>query len=398
MILLYDLCIFLMGLLYLPHALYQMVFKKKYRSSFTQRLGAHLPKRTDTKKQVIWIHMVSMGETRAMIPLYKKLREHYPDAALYLSSTTETGHQEAKRSLPSAEGYFYLPLDLSFLMQRLVKELKPNLLLLSESDFWFNMMHAVKKQGGKVVLVNGKLSERSANRFSRLSLFAKPLFSQIDLFCLQSTEFEKRFSSLIPQEKIRVTGNLKLSIPPKQLSKEEKAHFRKEFGIQEGERVITIGSTHAGEEELILSLIPSFYRILLVPRHPERFANVKKWLEKQNLPHVTLVDRMGILSQCYQISELAIVGGSFIPGVGGHNIFEPIQAGIPVLFGPHMETQKELVEMILDAQAGIQIDIKNLSTALSEAPFLKENAHKLSHKGEEVIDKTWKELTAIAFK
>lgn len=352
------------------------------------RLGLRLP--PPSASPSIWIHSVSMGETKIMAPIYKKLREHNPQTPIFLSTTTMTGQAEAKRSLPNADGYFLLPLDFSWIMNRLVKRLKPKLLILSESDFWMNQIRAVKKRGGKVILLNGKLSERSAKRFSHIPRFSKKLFGSMDSLCAQNTEYASRISALCPAAPITVTGNLKLSIPTKKLTPVEKENWRKKLGLTPSDKVITIGSTHENEEALILANLKTTAKILLVPRHPERFAKVKKFA--QDFPNVIVVDQMGVLTTCYQLSEVAIVGGSFQPGVGGHNIFEPIQANIPVIFGPYMETQKELVHLILNAKAGIQTPVENLTEALDHAQLLTQNVQKLAGEGEAVLERTWKAL------
>lgn len=383
---LYNLLLILGSFFAIPKWLLQ----KKYRGTILMRLGLRLP--PPSGKSSIWIHMVSMGETKIMAPIYKKLRQNYPEVPIFLSTTTTTGQAEAKRSLPNADAYFLLPLDFSWIMHRLVKRLKPQLLILSESDFWLNQMRAVKKQGGKVILLNGKLSERSAKRFSHVPRFSQKLFGAMDLLCAQNTEYASRISSLCPAAPITVTGNLKLSIPTKKLTPEEKETWRKKLGLTPNDKVITIGSTHENEEALILANLKTSAKILLVPRHPERFAKVKKFIQDLNNPQIIVVDQMGVLTTCYQLSELAIVGGSFQTGVGGHNIFEPIQANIPVIFGPYMETQKELVQLILGAKAGIQTPAENLTEALAQAQLLTQNVQKLAGEGEEVLDRTWKAL------
>ena len=364
------------------------LLQKKYRGRRRQRLGFNLPQKSP-KKPVIWLHMVSMGETKAMTPIYQRLRQKYPQGAFFLSSTTATGHAEAKRSLTKADGYFYLPLDLSWVMKRLVRQLQPDLFILSESDFWPNLLSLLKRRDTKIFLLNGKISKKSANRFAKLPKFTSKLFSSIDHLCLQNTTYAKRFTSLnIPNEKITITGNLKLSIPTPVLTPEEKATWQTRFNLTPEDRVITLGSTHAHEEELLLKHLTNT-KVLVVPRHPERFATVKKLL---NNPNFILIDQMGILSICYQLSQIAIVGGSFLPGVGGHNIFEPIQAQIPVIFGPYMQSQQELASLILNAQAGIQTTHENLPEALSAIEALAPNAQKLASTGREVEETTWKVL------
>ena len=371
----YDLIVSLGALLALPKWLLQ----KKYKGTRRQRLGLTLPPASENAP-TFWFHMVSMGETRAMIPIYLHLKAKHADATFYFSNTTQTGQDEAKRHF---KGHFFiLPLDLKPIMKRLARTINPDMLILSESDFWLNQIEAVKERGGRVVLLNGKVSEKSARRFSKVPLFSNKLFSAIDHLCVQNAEYEARFRSLnVPESKLTITGNLKLAIPQKPLSSEDLAHWRDQFGLNPTDTVITIGSTHEGEEELLLKKMPKDTRILLVPRHPERFAKVKARFENDS---VTVVDKMGVLSICYSLSNIAIVGGSFAAGIGGHNIFEPIQVGKPVIFGPHMEEQKELVELVLSHEAGIQCTLEELPEALETAPTLVENVLKLSTHGADI--------------
>lgn len=375
----YNIIIFLGGLIALP----KWLFQSKYKGSKRQRFGLLLPQKTEGTPR-IWFHMVSMGETRAMMPIYAHLKEKYPKAAFYFSNTTKTGQEEAKRRFEGT--FFILPLDLSSIMRKLTSLIQPDILILSESDFWLNQIQAVKNRGGKVLLLNGKISQKSATRFSKAPLFSQKLFNAIDHLCIQNEAYASLFKSLhIPKEKLTVTGNLKLAIPLAPLTSKELITWRNAFGLSENDQVITIGSTHEGEEELLLSQMPKDAKILLVPRHPERFAEVKK---RFTTDQVRVVDQMGILSICYQLCDIALVGGSFKPGVGGHNIFEPIQAQKPVIFGPYMETQKELVSLILDAKAGIQTPAQGLPQALKKAPSLQENVETLSQIGSKTQEKS----------
>ncbi|MCI0381890.1 MAG: 3-deoxy-D-manno-octulosonic acid transferase [Chlamydiae bacterium] len=378
----------------------------KYKSTLKNRFGLDLPKRKENKGKTIWIHAVSVGETNAIEPLFKKIKQTYPDVQIFISSTTETGNSEAKRILPNADGYFFLPLDFSWLMKRAVKQLRPDLLLLSESDYWYQMARSVRKKSGKVAIINGKISLDSMERFCKFSLFTKNLFEQIDQLFLQSDRQLVRFLKMgIDPGKLRVIGNLKLDKEPLSLAAEEIALLKKEVGIQAKDRVIVIGSTHEPEEELLLSSLKPLWKeipeckILLVPRHPERFSHVAKVVEKNGLKSISysnaknktgkeeviLIDQMGLLKHCFLLSEIAIIGGSFIPDVGGHNVFEPILHGIPVIFGPHMQSQLDIAEQILSHKAGLQLPITDLS---KKVLYLLQNSYeieKLKQQGKSLI-------------
>jgi 3-deoxy-D-manno-octulosonic-acid transferase len=378
----YNAFLLLIGIIALPKLLWHWFVLGKYRQSLKERLGFSLPSFTP-KQEVIWIHAVSMGETRAIIPLYRLIRKNRPDAAVVISTTTETGNSEAKRSMPDADAFFFLPLDFSWIIRRLLKRIRPTTLILCESDLWYHLLKITKENKAKIALVNGKISLRSTNRFQKVSFFTKRLFSSFDILCVQSNLYRERFLSLgIPPEKLIVTGNLKLDAPSKKMDATELQLLRKTFEIAPSDPVLVIGSTHAPEEEEILALLPSLWqkipqlKVLLVPRHPERFAEVFELIQAKGFScsrytdrksdRLILVDTMGLLHQCYQLANVAIVGGSFTPTVGGHNIMEPVLLGVPVLFGPHMYSQPDLTELVLSAHAGKQLTIDELPAALLE--------------------------------
>jgi len=331
-----------------------------------------LPSKIVKTGKVIWVHAVSLGETKAVIPLLRKILFKYPNTQIVFSSITVTGHEEAKKSLPKASLHFFLPLDFSWIMKKVVQRIKPDLLILVETDFWFNLMNEVKKSGALVAVVNGKISLRSFKRFRFASLFSKRLFSLIDCFCLQNELYLKRFLELsIDPKKLFVTGNLKFDTSSS-LEPRKATH----------DLTLLIASTHRGEEEALLPILKKLWetypdlKVFLAPRHPERFSEVEKLLIHNNIsftrssqaqPHsnILLIDAMGQLDSFFSISDLAIIGGSFTGKVGGHNILEPLKVGIPVLFGPSMFAQEELVHLVLKAKAGIQTPLSQLSTHLT---------------------------------
>jgi 3-deoxy-D-manno-octulosonic-acid transferase len=377
----YDLVLLLFAL---PYITWQRLFGGKYKESFSARLGFHLPQFPPSDK-VIWIHAVSLGETRAVIPLYQQLRKAHPDTRFVISSTTETGHREAKRGMPDAAAHFFLPLDLSFIMKKAMKQIHPQTLILVEGDLWYHFLTSAKKQGARCFLVNGKISERSANRFKKIPFFIHRLLACFDGICLQSERFYQRFKELgADPSKLVVTGNLKYDFVVPHLTPTEKDQLKEELGITEQDRVLVIGSTHDPEEEELLTALEPVWKkiphlkVLIVPRHPERFPLVAALLEKRHISffsytqrsqkrggeRVILIDTMGLLLSCYQLADIAIVAGSFTDRVGGHNIMEPSQYAVPVLFGPYMHTQLDMVDEMLRAGAGLQVSLNELDKAL----------------------------------
>ncbi len=411
----YDLALLLHTIVSLPKFIWQAIRYRKHRKSFSEKLGFNMPVFTlPADGPRIWVHSISMGETKAVAPLVGQIRQQMPGASIVISTTTETGLAEAKRSMPELDHYFYLPLDFSWTMRRLTKRINPDLLILVESDFWFNLVSYNKK----VVLVNGKISETSQSRFKLFSFFTKALFSQFDLLCLQSQRFASRFENLgVAPSKIVVTGNLKFDQPFPHLDIER---WRTDLGISPTDKVITLGSTHDPEEDQLISAIEPLFdqfqnlKILLVPRHPERFAAVAALLDKKKIHYakfsdhfpkqgnerIILIDAMGILSACYQLSDIAIVGGSYVSHVGGHNIFEPAALGIPVLFGPHMETQRDLVDVVVHGGAGKQVPLESLTFTLEQMlktpPLeMKQAGLKLAEEVQGATGRTWKSIKSF---
>ncbi len=342
-------------------------------------LSLSLPEVKPKTGKVFLLYAVSMGETKAASALFHKMKELYPKDQFYIVSRTQTGHLEAKKSMKGADGHFILPIDFSWAMKRFIGRISPDVVITIESDFWLNFLRISKEYGAKVFLVSGRVSETSFKRFKTFSFFSKPLFSCFDLIAAQNDLFKERFISLgVDPSKITVTGNLKFDTP---FTRIDTTELKRSLGLGEQDQVIVLASTHAGEEEeLLKALTPLLEKIphlklIFVPRHPERFSSVENLLLGSSLPmisysriqqktgdeRIVLIDAMGRLLSMYQIADLAIVGGSFLKHLNGHNIFEPIQAGAPVLFGPYMSDQKDLVECVLGAKAGLQVSLQDLS-------------------------------------
>lgn len=380
----YEMILWLAAIVALPRMVYNFVVYKKYRKSFLARIGLKDQKVVKSSPFVIWIHAISVGETKAAASLARELKMKFTGCQLIISSVTETGHAEAKRCMPFADQFIYLPFDFTFITSSLVKKISPNIVILCESDLWYNFLRHTKKAGAVIALVNGKLSERSMNRFRRVSFLSRKLFDLFDLIAVQNEIYKTRFIEAgAEKEKIQVTGNLKFNEEYIYLTEDEIKRWRKALGIGSDQFVLTIGSTHEGEELLFIRALKQLWidhdiKVLLVPRHPERFKAVSQLLEKESIPFirysqidhkggfekVVLVDTMGMLRMCYQLSDLALVGGSFTEKVGGHNILEPCWYGKPVLFGPSMYSQVDLVELVKKSGAGQQVDESNLVSAI----------------------------------
>lgn len=372
-------CVYAIGfLLFLPVMAYGFLRHGKYRSSFLKRFSIGF--KTVLRKNggpIIWAHAVSVGECRALLPLLEELHKDVANLTLVISSITETGHAEAKRTLGFADFHFYLPFDFYFVVKRVLSKCAPDLVLLSEGDFWYGFLEGAKKKGSVICVVNGKISESSQKRYSLLAPFSRRLFSMVDFFCVQSTVYKDRFISLgVAPSKIVVTGNVKGDVGTAYLSNAELAALKERLHIQSADIVVVIGSTHDSEEELLLGQLAPIckkhphLKLILVPRHPERFAVVEQLCQQSGLSYTTwsdskrqelrpqlyLIDAMGLLQQVYQVADIAIVAGSFTSKVGGHNILEPLTHGVATIVGPYMYTQTANFESALCMDAIVQVD------------------------------------------
>lgn len=384
---LYEIALWVLAFLALPKLIYQSFKFGKYRDSIWLRLGYDFPKIDKGERKLIWIHAVSVGETKAVSQLAKQLKQQGDRPIIVISSTTETGHAEAKRSLPFADYHVYLPMDFKRIVKPIIEQARPDLVILAETDFWYNFMRFSKKAGASIVLVNGKVSTRSLTRFLKFNFFAKTLFSLVDLFCVQNPLYRSRFEEIgVCLKKIIVTGNMKFDEEYSKLPDEDIAHWRKLLGISEDDKVLVAGSTHDPEEVILLDSLKMVWekyphlKVMIVPRHPERFNEVSSLLTKKNVSfvrfsnihnktgreNVILVDAMGVLRRCYQLADIALVGGSYVSRIGGHNIIEPCWYGKPVIFGPHMHSQLELVDLVKEYHAGEQVNPEKLGFTLME--------------------------------
>lgn len=389
----------------MPKILLQRFTTGKYKKSLPFKLGLKFPDFSKLKPYVVWIHAGSVGESKAAIAFAEIAKKSLPDASIVFSSTTETGLEEVRRSMPFIDLSFYLPFDLPKIMKRYIKTMQPKLLVLVESDLWPNLIHLAKKFGAKTLLVNGKLSEKSFKRHMLLKKLSLKLLNDIDMCCLQSDEYKERFLKIgVGKEKLNVCGNLKFDTPIKKSDEKELNKFKAKFGILPQHRIITIGSTHHGEEEILLDALEPLFRkdrnikVILVPRHPERFLEVETLLESRHFHFVKystnkevtgcekilLIDAMGLLNKCYEISEVAIVAGSYVK-VGGHNLLEPIEFGVPVFFGPHIYGQKEMARLVSDAGIGARVEAPQLRNVIQSYLYTEKSNRLLREKCEQFL-------------
>lgn len=420
----YELGLHGLALLGSPVLAYKALAKGKYRQSFLKRWGRDFPLvQRKGDGPLVWLHAVSVGETRAVVGMVKMLKERMPEATILVSNVTETGHQEAKKCLSDADYHVYLPFDFRYVVKKVISRVRPDVVLMAETDLWFNFMREAKKQGAKLAVINGKISKGSARNYRRLPALAKELLGMVDLYCVQGEDYSKRFDQLgVQKDRLRISGNLKLDGNFREWSQEEKDAFRQKLKIKDDDSVVVIGSTHEPEErELLLSLLPIWrerpeLKVIIAPRHPERFGHIAPIVQSLGLrfglhsqaveltgeEQVIILDAMGMLRDVYSIADVAAVGGSWVERVGGHNILEPSAFGIPVLYGPQLWSQPDLLRLAQKYEAGIQVE--SIAFGPTVLQFLSSplRCQQVGKAGRELLqaaqgstERTWKELCSV---
>ncbi|MCH9634705.1 MAG: 3-deoxy-D-manno-octulosonic acid transferase [Chlamydiae bacterium] len=400
---LYQLLIACFVVFYLPVFFFEFFYKKKYKGKLLQKLG-WVRYNFKSGTPTIWVHAVSVGEIKAVSQLLKQLKSKYPSSTLIVSSITETGHAEAKKVTSFADHHIMLPIDFRSTMNRMLQGIKLDLVLLVETDIWPNFLKVCKKRGAQIGIINGKLSNRSYNRLKKIKPFAKWYFSSLDFLLVQDQVYRSRFLNLgFSSDQVSVIPNLKLDDIYPALDPHELNALKSKWGIRE--KCVTIGSSHEGEERALLKVIkpllapPYSLKILLVPRHPERLHQVEATLKKMSISYgrfsqnetlhdnqVLIVDVMGSLRMCYQLAQIAIVAGSFTRKVGGHNILEPLWYKVPCIYGPYMHTQAQLVHLVKESKAGLQLNVGDLKRNLEELFKNNEKRAEMGARGRSIFD------------
>ena len=364
-------------LLMLPSFLMRMIRRGKYRHKFGQRFGIYSPgvreKIAGTGR--VWLHAVSVGEVNIALKLIQALRDADPSLVFILSTTTSTGFKlAASRKSPWLEP-IYNPLDFLPVVRRVMQTIRPRALILVEAEVWPNVVCEARRLGAKAVLVNARLSPRSEKRFRAARMIAAPLFNQLDALYLQEPEDIARWTSLgVRQDKLHVTGSIKFD--DSAASARPVRNFRPvldALGVPVDAPVLLGGSTFEGEEEILARVFlelrksrPDLF-LILVPRHHERGDAVARQMERLGLkvarrtqsdqrtrPDVLLVDTTGELVSWYLCATVVFMGKSLCDR-GGQNPAEPLAAGVPVVFGPHMRNFASLVQGLLRNQAAMEI-------------------------------------------
>jgi 3-deoxy-D-manno-octulosonic-acid transferase len=365
-------------LLFLPGQISKLLRRGNYRHGFGQRFGVY---DRDLKVRLAshrctWIHAVSVGEVAIALKLSAKLKELDPEFFCVLTTTTTTGFAFANQEAGEGMEVLYSPLDFWPIMRRAYAVIRPIRVVLVEAEVWPNLAAEARGRGLPLALVNARLSRRSERRFRRFLFLIAPTFRCLDLVCVQEVEDIGRWVALgVPRERIQHVGSIKYDPAETTVNPDLPLRVLRAFGI-EGDRAILFGgSTHAGEEEVLGGIFqrlrPDFPTLTLIiaPRHVERVGEIRRGLARLGLnvslrseagtahvapPDCILLDSTGELPNWYAVATIVFVGKS-LTARGGQNPVEPILAGKPVLFGPHMENFSALAQALVANEAAIQI-------------------------------------------
>lgn len=373
---------------------------KELRSRWLrERLGFLNSELRVPNSKLIWVHAVSVGEVISAVPFIRELKARYPSITVVLSTVTDTGQKIARERISDIAQIIYLPFDLVHIVRRVLKKIRPALFITVETELWPNIFRTFKKEGIPILVLNGRLSGNSFRGYRRIKFFIRDVLGCVDLFCMQDRVYAERIRGLgVAGNKVRVTGNFKFDTRPS-----EKVP---EWTHSLGHPVVLAGSTHEGEEALIVSVFERLrddfpeMNLILAPRHPERFGKVEDMVTARGLPCVkrsslvpgsplrahgnegnafnrelsamsyqlsgcvVILDTIGELASSYGISDVAVMGGSFCK-VGGHNPLEPAFWGKPVVCGPHMENFPFIQDFYIGSGA-IKTDAEGLHEVIKE--------------------------------
>jgi len=376
-----------------------MSLSAKRRRNFPDRLGTRLGRiPPPAGKQRIWIHAVSVGETLAAVSLVRDLKERLPSAELFFSTVTITGQQVAGKALAGhVEKTFFFPFDIPRISGKFLDRVGPNVVAILETEIWPNFLGECAARGIPVVILNGRVSERSFRGYGRFSSFFARVLACVTAFAMQTEEDARRMIALgVDPAKVTVTGNMKFDVS---FSPDSDSPFLSWLKGEKdkGTAWVVAGSTHEGEENAVLSAFADAHsvnpsaRLLLAPRHPERFdavadlcerrgwevarkSRIASGEEKKHSSPVVVLDTVGELLASYAAGDIAFVGGSLAPK-GGHNILEPALFGVPAVTGPHTGNFREITELFTRGDAVMTVrDESDLCRRMAEwaadpAPF-----------------------------
>ncbi len=395
MIFIYTLALWLL----LPYIFLRLLWRARKQPEYLRHIAERFgffSIRSD--KPVIWLHAVSVGETRATQNLVTRLRANYPDHQILLTHTTPTGRAASEQLYGDSVLRVYLPYDYPFAVNRFLRRFRPKLGILMETEIWFNLIRSCQMTSTPLLLLNARMSENSARGYARFARLTRNALVNLTAVAAQTADDAARLTSLGAKH-VSVMGNLKFDIEPPPAMLELGKQLREQFGSTR--QILLAASTREGEEALLLDALQNLHipglLLVIVPRHPQRFAAVANLLDQRGITfqrrsemgqtgeppqkrtvradvQVVLGDSMGEMFAYYAAADLAFIGGSLLP-YGGQNLIEACAVGTPVLVGPHMYNFAEATRLAITAGAAILVP--DAEGVVSEAQRLLQDASKL---------------------
>ena len=396
MYVLYEVLLYLVLLLALPYFLFTGVLRGKYLANFPARLGFY---KSRPEVHDLWVHAVSVGEALAAQPVVEEILEQRPGTSIVFTTTTLTGQAQARRLYPDAT-VTYFPFDFAFSVRRFLDHHRPRVFATLETEIWPNVTRIARQRGLRLILANGRISDRSLPRYRAFRAVVGSVLRKYDRILAREETDRERFVAIgAPPEIVEISGNVKFDYEPDESPLEIGPVLETLFA---GRKVVVLGSTMEGEDE---ALLPEIERLLaehhafvvIAPRKPERFELVAGLLATSPLrfvrridldaahppapaqADVLLLDTLGELARIYRYATVAFVGGTLTPA-GGHNPIEPAAAGVPVCFGPSMSNFREIAQVFLRNEAAAEV--RDASEVIDFAGSMLDNTNMRNQWGE----------------
>jgi 3-deoxy-D-manno-octulosonic-acid transferase len=404
MYILYNTVLLLAAIIVLPYYLLKIIFTGKYRKSLIPKLGGRQAKILANLKDGprVWIHAVSVGEVTAAAPIAASLKAKRPDVEIIFSTSTETGQEMARRLIQDAAAFIYFPLDIPQIVRKSIKQVNPNAFVMMETELWPNFLKACKSKKIKTLMVNGRFSLRSYGKYRLTSFFWKKILNDLSAAGMITKIDAARFTNIgMPEDKIQVMGNAKYDALAAMASPALQKEIARRFNVRADERFFVAGSTHPGEEEVIIDVYKKLlehhpeFKTVIVPRHIERTGAILELLRKSGLPdaitltdmnkgkirkseRIIVVDVIGELFKIYSLATIVYCGGSLVPK-GGQNILEAAAWGKVIFYGPSMDDFSE--EKALLEEAGCGVTIRSAAELLQNIIHALEYPEELDKRG-----------------
>jgi 3-deoxy-D-manno-octulosonic-acid transferase len=365
MYVLYEVLLYLVLALAVPYFLLTGVLRGKYLANFPERMGNF---RGTADEHDVWVHAVSVGETLAARPVIAEVMKLRPGTSIVFTTTTITGQAQARRLFPDAT-VTYFPFDFAFVVRRFLDHHRPRVFATMETEIWPNVTRIARQRGVRMVLANGRISDRSFPRYRAFRSIVRSVLRKYDRILAREETDRARFVAIgAPPEIVEVSGNVKFDYEPDATPLEIGPLLE---SLINGRKVLILGSTMEGEDEALLPELERFLAehnafVIIAPRKPERFEQVAGLLQTSSFRFarrsaldggpvdVLLLDTLGELAKTYRYATAAFIGGTLVP-VGGHNPIEPAAAGVPVCFGPSMSNFREIAQVFLRNEAAAEV-------------------------------------------